>query len=169
MTRRLCLLVAAVFVLGLLAAPRVYHQYDVVDCFLAWARASGGTRPWGVYTPGAGADNCDYPALVPYLLTLAEAGRLGLALATKLLAVVVVPLMGLYVWLRFGLKRLAAWALAGLAVVLLLTLPHVLGGAGRGVVAAYAGAVNYYPYRTAEAYNTWYVLDLYDVLLRGLP
>ncbi len=207
MTRRLCLLVAVVFVLGLLVAPRVYHQYDVVDCFLAWARASGGTRPWGVYTPGAGADNCDYPALVPYLLTLAEAGRqglgaaavsatsvlllklpgllahlaaalrggawaggaaLGLALATKLLAVVVVPLMGLYVGLRFGLKRLAAWAGAGLVVVLLLTLPHVLGGAGRGVVAAYAGAVNYYPYRTAEAYNTWYVLDRYDVLVRGL-
>src|SRR5258708_16317157 len=81
MTRRLCLLVAVVFVLGLLVAPRVYHQYDVVDCFLAWARASGGTRPWGVYTPGAGADNCDYPALVPYLLTLAEAGRQGLGAA----------------------------------------------------------------------------------------
>jgi 4-amino-4-deoxy-L-arabinose transferase-like glycosyltransferase len=261
MTRRLYLLVAVVFVLGLLVAVRVYHQYDVVDCFLAWARASGGTRPWGVYTPGAGADACDYPALVPYLLTLAEAGRqglgaaavsatavlllklpgllahlaavplaglglrgplgkahagraaallalcpalfvnsaawgqfdvllalfllaalvallrggvwaggaaLGLALATKLLAIVVVPLMGLYVGLRFGFKKLAAWAGAGLLVVLLLTLPHVLGGAGRSVLAAYAGAVNYYPYRTAEAYNTWYVLDRYDVLVRGL-
>jgi Gpi18-like mannosyltransferase len=93
---------------------------------------------------------------------------LGGALATKLLAVVALPLMGLYVGLRFGLRRLATAAGAGLLVTLLLSLPHVVGGAGRSVLAAYAGAVNYYPYRTAEAYNTWYVLDRYDVLVRGM-
>ena len=59
------LLAAAVFALALLVAARVYHQYDVVECFLAWARASGGLRPWDVYTPGAGADNCDYPPSSP--------------------------------------------------------------------------------------------------------
>jgi 4-amino-4-deoxy-L-arabinose transferase-like glycosyltransferase len=261
MTRRLYLLALAVFLLGLLVAPHIFHQYDVVDCFLAWARASGGRRPWGVYTPGAGADNCDYPALVPYLLTLAEAGRLGLgaaalstasilllklpgllahllavplgasglarplgeararqaaaflalspalfvnsaawgqfdvllaffllaalvallrgwpgaagaalglALSTKLLAVVVIPLMVLFAALHFGRKRLLAFGGAALLVLLLLSLPHVLSGAGRGVLSAYTGAVNYYPYRTAEAYNTWYVLDRYDVLVRGM-
>src|SRR5260370_22711636 len=110
MTRRLYLLVAAVFVLGLLVAPRVYHQYDVVDCFLAWARASGGTRPWGVSTPGAGADNCDYPALVPYLLTLAEAGRQGLgAAAVSATSVLLLKLPGL-------LAHLAAAPLAGLGL-----------------------------------------------------
>ena len=71
------LLAVVVFALGLVVAARVYHQYDVVDCFLAWARASGGLRPWDVYTPGAGADNCDYPPFVPYLLTLVEALRLA--------------------------------------------------------------------------------------------
>src|SRR5258708_4893569 len=124
MTRRLCLLVAAVFVLGLLAAPRVYHQYDVVDCFLAWARASGGTRPWGVYTPGAGADNCDYPALVPYLLTLAEAGRQGLgAAAVSATSVLLLKLPGL-------LAHLAAAPLAG------FRLPGPLGKAASGRAAA---------------------------------
>jgi len=68
-------LAAAVLVLALAAAPLVHHQYDVVDCFLAWSRASEGSRPWAVYTPGAGADDCDYPPLVPYWLTLVEAGR----------------------------------------------------------------------------------------------
>src|SRR5260370_29823429 len=69
------LLAALVLGLGLMVAPRVYHNYDVVDCFLAWARATAGFRPWGVYAPGTGADDCDYPPLVPYLLALGEAGR----------------------------------------------------------------------------------------------
>jgi 4-amino-4-deoxy-L-arabinose transferase-like glycosyltransferase len=255
------LLAAVVFVLGLLFAARVYHQYDVVECFLAWARASGGLRPWDVYTPGAGADNCDYPPLVPYLLTLGEALRLaagapavgvlavlllklpsliahalavplvlrglvqplgaprtreatilvavcpaffvnsalwgqfdvlltlflmaavvallldrpvpagaavGLALATKLLAIVPVPFLALWIWRRHGGRKLARSVSAGLLVVLLLALPHVLAGRGDAVLKAYTGAVNYYPFRTAEAYNTWYLLDRYDVLVRGM-
>jgi len=66
---------AFVLGLGLLSASLAYHQYDVVDCFLAWSRASGGTSPAAVYTPGAGADDCDYPPLVPYWLTAVEAVR----------------------------------------------------------------------------------------------
>jgi hypothetical protein len=251
-----------VLLIGLAAAPRVFHDYDVVDCFLPWARASEGLRPWGVYTPGAGADDCDYPPLVPYLLTAAEAGRraggaeevgptsirllklpallahaalvplallglrgllgpkraavvavllalspalfvntalwgqydvvvmlpllgavvallkdrpvlagvlMGTALATKLLAVVAVPLMAAWVWRRQGLRRVLQACAAGASVVVLLALPHVLGGRGEAVARAYTGAVNYYPYRTAEAYNGWYVLDRYDMRVRGIP
>ena len=66
------LLAALVLGLGLIVAPRVYHNYDVVDCFLAWARATAGFRPWDVYIPGTGADDCDYPPLVPYVLALGE-------------------------------------------------------------------------------------------------
>jgi len=69
------ILTGLVLLLGLGVAPRVFHHYDVVECFLPWSRASEGVRPWDVYTPGAGADDCDYPPLVPYLLTAAEAGR----------------------------------------------------------------------------------------------
>lgn len=255
------LLAALVFGLGLVAAPRVYHNYDVVDCFLAWARATAGFRPWNVYTPGVGADDCDYPPLVPYLLTLGEAVRLaagapalgplailllklpgllahaatvplsllglarplgaagarraaillalspaffvnaalwgqfdvpltlfltaavvallcdrpvaagaaaGLALATKLLAVVPIPLLAVWVWRRHGPRALVRGVGAGLLVVLLIALPQVVAGRGAAMLRAYTGAVDYYPFRTAEAYNTWYLLDRYDVLVRGL-
>jgi len=242
-------------------APLIHHQYDVVDCFLAWARASEGVRPWAVYTPGSGADDCDYPPLVPYWLTLVEAARraasarevgaltltllklpnllgavagvplcllglrapfgetaarfaatayalspalfvnglwgqfdallaffvlaalvaalhdrpglvglaLGLGLATKLLAIVAVPLLAVYLFRRGGLRPVALAAATAAATMLALALPHVLGGAGDAVLRAYTGAVHYYPYRTAEAYNTWYVADRFDVLVRGLP
>jgi Gpi18-like mannosyltransferase len=242
-------------------APLVHHQYDVVDCFLAWSRASEGFRPWAVYTPGAGADNCDYPPLVPYWLTLVEAARraasapevgvltltllklpnllgalagvplcllglrapfgetaasfaatayalspalfvnglwgqfdallaffvlaalvaalherpglvglaLGLGLATKLLAIVAAPLLAVYLFRRRGPKALAIAGATAAATMLVLAVPHVLGGAGDAVLRAYTGAVHYYPYRTAEAYNTWYVADRFDVLVRGLP
>jgi len=226
------LLAALVLGLGLMVAPRVYHNYDVVDCFLAWARATAGFRPWGVYAPGTGADDCDYPPLVPYLLAQAAtvplslrglAGALGpagarraaillalspaffvnaalwgqfdvlltlfliaavaallcdrpmaagvgmgLALATKLLAIVPVPLLAVWVWRRHGPRTLAQSAGAGLLVVGLLALPHVVGGRGEAMLRAYSGAVNYYPFRTGEAYNTWYLLDRYDVLARGM-
>ena len=36
------------------------------------------------------------------------------------------------------------------------------------MLRAYTGAVNYYPFRTGEAYNTWYLLDRFDVLARGM-
>ena len=246
--------------LSLLVAPLVYHQYDVADCFLAWSRASEGSRPWAVYTPGTGADDCDYPPLVPYWLTLVEAARraasapevgvltlsllklpnllgalagvplcllglrapfgemaarsaatayavapaffvnglwgqfdallaffvlaalvaalhdrpglvglaLGLGLATKLLAIVAAPLLAVYLLRRGGLKAVALGTAAAAATILVVSLPHVLGGAGDAVLRAYTGAVHYYPVRTAEAYNTWYVADRFDVLVRGL-
>ncbi len=247
-----------VFVVGLLVAPHVYHQYDVVDCFLAWAQATGGARPSDAYTPGAGADDCDYPPLVPYFLAATEGARLlagapllsaltllllklpslvaqlllaptalaglgddlaarraalflaaspaffvnaalwgqfdvlltlflvaallallrdqpmlagaalGLALATKLLAIVLVPVLVLYAWKRFGPRDVLRGAGAALLVMVLLAIPHVVAGRGGAVLRAYTGAVGYYPYRTAEAYNTWYLLDRYDVLVRGM-
>jgi Gpi18-like mannosyltransferase len=252
---------ALVFGFALLAAPFVHHQYDVADCFLAWSRASLGSKPWAVYAPGAGADNCDYPPLVPYWLTLVEAARraaaapevgvltltllklpnllasalgvplclrglrapfgdaaarfaatayamspalfvnglwgqfdallalfvlaalvaalherpglaglcLGLGLATKLLAIVAAPLLAVYLFRRRGAKAVAVAAVATGATMLTLALPHVMGGAGDAVLRAYTGAVHYYPYRTAEAYNTWYLADRFDVLVRGLP
>jgi 4-amino-4-deoxy-L-arabinose transferase-like glycosyltransferase len=252
----LLLIAALVLAAGLTIAPRIYHHYDVVDCFLFWARASGGSRPWDVYRA-----DCDYPPLVPYLLTLVErarvelgaapagatsivlvklpmlaylagaplvwwllrrargetaartasvlfvlslplfvnaaawgqfdallsaeivvalaallAGRpvaagvaLGIALSTKLLAVIAIPTAAVWIALRHGgrslVKSLAAAALA----VALLAAPYVLAGGGRGVLAAYTGAVNYYPQRTIEAYNGWYLLDRFDIFVRGMP
>lgn len=233
----------------------------MADCFLAWSRASQGSRPWAVYTPGAGADDCDYPPLVPYWLTLVEAARraasapevgvltltllklpnllaafagvalcllglrapfgeaaarvaatayafspallvnglwgqfdallaffllaavvaalherpalvglaLGFGLATKLLAIVIAPLLAVYLFRRSGVRAVAIGTAVAALTMTVLALPHVWGGAGNAVLRAYAGAVHYYPYRTAEAYNTWYVADRFDVLVRGLP
>src|ERR687896_1276332 len=66
-----------VLLLGLIVAPHVYHHYDVVDCFLAWASASEGKQPWQIYLAEF-PDDCDYPPVVPYLLTLVEALRRAL-------------------------------------------------------------------------------------------
>ena len=258
--RGLVLATATMLALGLLVAPRVYHNYDVVDCFLTWARASAGRRPWAIYLTDF-KTNCDYPPVVPYLLTLVEAARrtlhaaetgalaiilvklpnliaylaavplcalglrrpfgaaardaallaalslplfvnaaawgqfdallavlvmaavvallherpvmagalMGVALGTKLLAIVAVPALAVWTWKRFRVAQLAVAILAGLAVLALLSLPYLLAGAGGRMLRAYVGAVDYYPVRTAEAYNGWYLLDRFDIAVRGIP
>jgi len=259
--RGLVLATGTMLALGLLLAPRVYHNYDVVDCFLTWARASAGRRPWAIYLTDF-KTNCDYPPVVPYLLTLVEAARrtlhasdtgalaiilvklpnliaylaavplcalglrrpfgdaaardaallaalslplfvnaaawgqfdallavlvmaaviallherpvtagalMGVAFGTKLLAIVAVPALAVWTWKRFRVAQLALAILAGLAVLALLSLPYLLAGAGSRMLQAYAGAVDYYPVRTAEAYNGWYLLDRFDIAVRGIP
>jgi hypothetical protein len=247
--------------LGLAIAPGVYHHYDVVDCFLAWSRASFGTRPWRIYLTTF-PDDCDYPPVVPYLLTLTEAVRrmvrapevgavavtalklpnllalpalawlcrhelagifgsrhaawaavlaaaslpsfvnaaawgqydvllsalvaaglvallrgrpswagvaFGAALATKLLAVVAVPAAAVWTWRRYGARALLSGVACAAATCAALAAPYAVAGAGPQVARAYLGAVDYYPVRSAEAYNGWYLLDRYDVAVRGLP
>ena len=258
----LWLAVAGAFVVSLLVAPLVFHHYDVVDCFLNWARASRGRQPWAIYLTHFDTDDCDYPPVVPYLLTLIERLRLavnagptsgaaivflklpniaawlahvplcaiglrrpfgaraariaallvalspplfvnaaawgqfdallslfvvaaivaaldgrpvragaalGLGLATKLLAVVAVPVLAVWTWRRRGARPLMAGAAAAVLAMVLTAVPYVVRGAERPVLASYHAAVGYYPLRTVEAYNLWYVLDRVDIRLRGQP
>ena len=258
----LWLAAAGALVVALIVAPLVFHHYDVVDCFLNWARASRGRQPWAIYLTHFDTDDCDYPPVVPYLLTLVERARLvlaagptsgaaivllklpnilawlahvplcaiglrrpfgtrvaqvaallvalspplfvnaaawgqfdallslfvvaaivaalngrslgagaalGLGLATKLLAVVASPVLALWTWRRRGTRALLAGAGAVLLAVVLTAVPYVVRGASRPVLASYHGAVGYYPLRTVEAYNLWYVLDRVDIRLRGQP
>jgi hypothetical protein len=253
---------ASALVLALLVAPLVFHNYDVVDCFLNWARASRGRQPWAIYLTRFDTDDCDYPPVVPYLLTLVERVRLalsageasgvaivllklpniaawlahvpvcaiglrrpfgaraaraaallvavspplfvnaaawgqfdallslfvvgsivaaldgrpfragaalGLGLATKLLAVVAVPVLAVWTWRRRGARVVLAGTASAALVVALTAVPYVVRGAARPVLASYHGAVGYYPLRTVEAYNLWYVLDRIDIRLRGQP
>lgn len=246
--------------LGTIAAPLVFHHYDVVDCFLTWARASGGSRPWDIYLTRFRTD-CDYPPVVPYLLTAIEGARrvmgaaevgavslllvkapnllaaaahaplcarglrgflgpaparraallialspalfvnaalwgqfdallsllvlaaavallhdrpgwagaaLGAGLATKLLAVVAVPLALAWTLKRSGPRGVAVLTAAAALVMGALWLPYAVAGAGAPVAAAYGGAVDYYPFRTVEAYNGWYLLDRFDIFVRGI-
>ncbi len=241
-------------------APLVFHHYDVVDCFLTWARASGGSRPWAIYLTDFRTD-CDYPPVVPYLLTGVERLRrmlgagevsgasvllvkapnlldaaahaplvalglrrihgpaparrtalllaaspalfvnaalwgqfdallslfvlaaaiallhdrpgwagaaLGAGLATKLLAVVAVPIALVWTWRRSGARGVVILGAAAAAVMCALWLPYAMAGAGAPVAAAYGGAVDYYPFRTVEAYNGWYLLDRFDIFVRGI-
>ena len=69
----LWLAAAGAFVVSLLVAPLVFHHYDVVDCFLNWARASRGRQPWAIYLTHFDTDDCD---------TCAEQGVLGALSAT---------------------------------------------------------------------------------------
>jgi hypothetical protein len=71
---------AATLAVGAAVAPLIFHHYDVVDCFLTWARASGGSRPWAIYLTDFRTD-CDYPPVVPYLLTLIEGARRAIGAA----------------------------------------------------------------------------------------
>jgi hypothetical protein len=93
---------------------------------------------------------------------------LGAAFATKLLAVVVFPPVAVWIARRHRARQLLLAIAAGILVALLFAAPHAVHGRGAAVLKAYTGAVNYYPFRTAEAYNGWYVLDRFDQRVRAL-
>ena len=65
-------------------------------------------------------------------------------------------------------RGVAALVAAAVAVMGALWLPYAIAGAGAPVAAAYGGAVDYYPFRTVEAYNGWYLLDRFDIFVRGM-
>jgi hypothetical protein len=257
-------LAAAALIVGALAAPWIWHRFDVERCFLGWARATEGRLPWAVYEAGArglAPVDCDYPPVVPYLLAAVEGARLflgaespgrltvallktpgllfwaaavllafrwvrrsqgeqagrlvaaltaaslpvfvnaavwgqfdgmvalllmlavaalldgrprvagallGLGLATKLLLVAAVPVMAVWTLRKEGGRRLASMLATAALVMLLLALPHALGGGIHGVSAAYVEAVGYYPRRTMEAYNPWYLLDRLETRMGAL-
>src|SRR3989442_245908 len=137
--RSLVLAAAGALVLGLAVAPRVFHNYDVVDCFLTWARASAGRRPWDIYLTDF-KTNCDYPPLVPYLLTLAEAARRALrAPETGSLAIVLVKLPNLLAWIAavplcaLGLRGpLGEGAARNAALLAALSVPFFVNAAAWG-------------------------------------
>ncbi len=61
---------AALLLLASVAvAPLVWFRWDMQHCWLPWAHASAGARPWDVY---ARTDNCNYPPFVLCLLTAVE-------------------------------------------------------------------------------------------------
>ena len=93
----------------------------------------------------------------------------GLALATKLLVVAVLPVAAVWTLRRLGARSLARACAAGALVVLALAAPYAAAGHGRDVTRAYTHAVDYYPRRTIEAYNGWYLLDRAESRWGSLP
>lgn len=83
---------------------------------------------------------------------------MGLALLTKLHAVVLLPLLLLLAWRNS--RRAVLLGGLGLASTLLLgLLPLILQGAGREMLAAYVGAVGFYPRLSLNAFNGWFVVQ----------
>ncbi len=135
---------AAALLAGLVMAPLVAHHYDVFDCFLTWSRASAGRRPWAIYLTHFKTD-CDYPPVVPYLLTVVEAVRRGLGAAeTGAAALLLVKLPGLLAWMAHvpllsrGLRRPFGARVARVAAVLAaFSLPLFVNAAAWGQFDAF--------------------------------
>ncbi|MBC7808573.1 MAG: DUF2029 domain-containing protein [Akkermansiaceae bacterium] len=94
---------------------------------------------------------------------------LGIALTIKLQAIVIAPVLLLYVGKRFGWKPLVQATAAGLAVMLAISLPFLLAGTGESMLKAYTGAADYYPLRTLNTFNIWSYLNHVDEYVRHLP
>jgi Gpi18-like mannosyltransferase len=79
----------------------------------------------------------------------------GFALAVKLQAGVIAPVLVIYAVRRLGWRGLLKSSAAGLVVWLMIALPDLLGGGALGVRASYLGAVDHYPELSINAYNPW--------------
>ncbi|HSN75333.1 MAG TPA: glycosyltransferase 87 family protein [Anaerolineae bacterium] len=83
---------------------------------------------------------------------------MGLALLTKLHAIVLLPLLLALAW-RDG-RRAVAWGALGLGGTLALgLLPFLFNGALDNVLAVYFGAVGFYPKLSVNAFNGWFLLQ----------
>ena len=63
-------LAAVAVAVSAVLVPRFCYDFDVYGCWVAWADASGGTRPWDVYRTQV---NCNYPPVLLYLWTVTAA------------------------------------------------------------------------------------------------
>jgi hypothetical protein len=254
-------LAAAAVGLSVLLTPLFCYDFDVYGCWLTWARASGGTRPWAIYAAHLQYP-CNYPPALLYLWTATEAvcravpwfrhrlpvlelvklpnilawaagvavcqrglrrawgdgparaaaaayalslpllfdaaiwgqydailclamviaivamvdGRpalagaaAGLAVGIKFQAIVALPAIGVYAVRRFGVARTAGAVVAGVGVLAAVSVPFAIAGQGRPMLAAYTGAVDYYPKLTVNAGNVWQPLRLVNLYARHLP
>ncbi|MBC8141809.1 MAG: DUF2029 domain-containing protein, partial [Armatimonadetes bacterium] len=93
---------------------------------------------------------------------------LGAALAVKLQAIVIVPVLLLYCGKRFGWKPLLSAVAAGLATLLAIALPFLLAGTGEQMLKAYTDAAGFYRFRTLNTFNIWSLANYVDLEWRHL-
>ncbi len=92
---------------------------------------------------------------------------IGLALLTKLHSIVLLPLLFVLAW-RYSLRALARAALGLGGTLALGLLPWLLSGVLDQVLAAYFGAVGFYPRLSANAFNGWFVVQLLSAEMLNL-
>ncbi|MBC8134806.1 MAG: DUF2029 domain-containing protein, partial [Fibrella sp.] len=94
---------------------------------------------------------------------------LGIALTVKLQAIVIAPVLLLYAWKKFGWKPLLQATLAGIAVMLVISLPFIIAGTAEPMLKAYTGAADYYKLRTLNTFNIWSYFNYVDEYVHHLP
>jgi len=85
---------------------------------------------------------------------------MGLALLTKLHAVVLLPLFLALAW-RHSRRAVGMGALGMAGTLALGLLPLALSGAGSQVLAAYGGSVGFYPRLSVNAFNGWFLVQTF--------
>jgi Gpi18-like mannosyltransferase len=86
---------------------------------------------------------------------LLSGALVGWALSIKLQAIVIIPVVCVYVLRKQGcLKLLQSGGMAAV-VVAAIAAPMVIGGQGRASRLAYTGAVDYFPFLSNDAFNLW--------------
>ena len=87
---------------------------------------------------------------------------MGLALLTKLQAVILLPLLLALAW-RYSLRAVVLGAVALAGTLALGLLPFLLNGALDQVLAVYFGSVGFYPRLSVNAFNGWFILQTLSV------
>lgn len=94
---------------------------------------------------------------------------MGLAVTTKFQAVVIGPVLLIYVIRKYRLRGvLISGAFAGVAVAL-AALPMILGGAASQMWHVYTHVVGRWPHQTEGAFNFWYLLDGFEEMVLHIP
>lgn len=93
----------------------------------------------------------------------------GCAIALKLMAIILIPIGAVFLLRRYGIRALLIASATCCATWLMIVLPFLIAGQASYVFGAYHGAVGWLPFRQISALNFWYVIDWFDVYLRGVP
>jgi Gpi18-like mannosyltransferase len=93
----------------------------------------------------------------------------GWALAIKLQAVVIVPVMIVYAGRRLGIHAALKAILTAVAMMGVFLLPMIIAGYGQSVRLSYFGAVGLYPYLSIGALNPWALVSLFEICASHLP
>lgn len=92
---------------------------------------------------------------------LAASGAcLGLALALKPQAVMIVPALAVFAWRRAGVLRVLGAGAATLGVLVLCLLPAIAAGYGAEAITPYFAGVGAYPQIEKNSFNAWFLVDL---------
>lgn len=149
-SRRVIAVTTAVLLLSLLVAPLTCFILDMRDYWVIWQAKTAGWRPWGAYE--LSVKECNYPPVVLYLMTLAEAARGALGVGH----------MSRVNWLLLKLPNLAA---IGLGTLVLFRAARARLGERDAAVLALFWACSPFFFVNAALWAQWDVLMSLTLLL----